>query len=437
MHGEPALPYSPAATRVWWLGILPVLAACAAVAVYYGLKPGVPRHPLGQGVYVWQYAWSPPVQEAVAQHLGAFSHALVFCAEVSAGNEGFTVQRAYPGWRAMGTARIPIWAVLRVRNSVTRKITSSADEVAAYLGQLAHAIADEASASSVALAGVQIDYDCPTRALSGYAALTGALHRALPGVPLSITALPTWLGQPALAEVVAPLVHFTLQVHSLDKPKRIDDAILLCDAPRIEGWLNQAARLQTPFYLALPTYTYRLYFTPTGDFAALGAEGAPNAPPEYTTRDARADPEAMAAVLRSLQSGAPAHCLGIQWFRLPVAGDTLNWSWPVLASVMQGVAPRAVFTAEVRTSKPGLHEVWLRNEGPHTPLGSVNIPLHWSGCDVAAEDALGDFHLDSHRDGAVALSGPPPAPGETRMAAWFRMACDNAQFNADPVELTQ
>ncbi|NJL72161.1 MAG: hypothetical protein HC888_11565 [Candidatus Competibacteraceae bacterium] len=79
--------------------------------------------------------------------------------------------------------------------------------------------------------------------------------------------------------------------------------------------------------------------------------------------------------------------------------------------------------------------MWLSNEGSHTPLGRVRVPLHWVGCDIAAEDALGDFHLVDHRDSTVVLSGTPPAPGETRMAAWFRMACDNGQLNADPRSL--
>lgn len=427
--------YSPFASRARTLRIFVVLLLGVPLAILYALNAGAPRLPQAHGVYVWQYAWSPSVHDAVVQRLDTFEHALIFCAEVSTEGDDFTLHRAYPGWRALANTAVPLWGVIRVRTAVTAKIDANASEVATHLATLAQTITAEAAASGVTLAGMQIDYDCPTRALPAYAALTAALHHAWPEMSLSITALPTWLGQPALADVVSPLANFTLQVHSLDRPARVDDPIVLCDAPRIRGWLDQAGHLKKPFYLALPTYTYRLYFAPTGEFVALGAEGAPHAAPEYTTRDARADPEAMAEIVRALQADAPRNCLGIQWFRLPVEGDTLNWSWPVLAAVMQGVAPQARFRAEVRTPQPGLYEVWVSNEGSHTPLGRVSVPLHWAGCEVAAEDALGDFHLAGNRDSTVVLSGTPPSPGETRMAAWFRMACDTAQFNADPAEL--
>src|SRR6267142_2364098 len=39
--------------------------------------------PLSQEVYVWQRAWTPPVQEAVAGHCGAFSNVVALASEVS------------------------------------------------------------------------------------------------------------------------------------------------------------------------------------------------------------------------------------------------------------------------------------------------------------------------------------------------------------------
>jgi hypothetical protein len=392
---------------------------------------------LKQGVYVWQYAWTPEVDEAVARAADAFDAFYPVCAEVSMEAGAWDTRRAYPGWGALQDTGAAVWPVFRARNAITPRIAADPEGVAHYFAELTRTVAEEAERAGVRIAGIQLDYDCPTESLPQYALLTAALQRALPRTPLSITALPTWLGQSSFRDVLAPVVHYTLQVHGLDRPMDVHAAAVLCDTARVPGWLEKAEALGHPFHLALPTYTYRLYFAPSGEFAGIAAEGASEAAPGFTAKDARADPEAIAAVVRALYAKPTPNCLGIHWFRLPVARDRLNWTWPVLASVMRGVAPVTALTAEIRTPQPGLHEVWLRNDGAHTPAGTVRLPLNWTGGPIAADDALGGYRLTARQENSVLLTGPPPAPGEERMTAWLRMDNDGATLAADDVEMVE
>ena len=282
---------------------------------------------------------------------------------------------------------------------------------------------DSAREAGAPLRGIQLDYDCATGDLPYYAAFLAAFRGEIPDVPFAITALPTWLRQPAFLEILQGLDHYVLQVHSLERPDRVDKPATLCDTSLAAGWIRDAAALGRPFYLALPTYGYRLFFDASGAFAGLGAEEPEETYTGCTTREIRADPAAIAALVRTLRADPPPQWRGFAWFRLPVDGDRLNWTWPVLAAVMQGQAPQAELSAELRSPSPGLYEVWVRNNGAFRPLKPIRIGGDWITAPMAARDALGGFRFaEGPPHAAASLTGPAPCPGEETMAAWFRLA---------------
>ena len=410
------------------------LVLLAGVTVYVVLN-APPRPPMEQGVYIWQSAWTHEVRDAVRDADATFDAYYPLCGEVSATGGAWHTRAVTPDWGALQQTGIAVWPVFRADNSISKRIAEDVKSVAAYFAALARATAADAERAGVTIAGIQIDYDCPTQSLPAYGRFLTALQTELPGTALSITALPTWLGQASFRKALAPVAHYTLQVHGLERPSDVDAPATLCDTARIPGWLAQAEDVGWPFHVALPTYTYRLYFAPNGEFAGIGAEGASEPAPGYTMKEIRADADALAGVVRTLKDAPPDYCRGFHWFRLPVAGDRLNWPWPVLTSVMQGVAPDSVILAEVRMPEDGLFEVWLRNAGTHTPAGTVRVPLHWRDGEPAAQDALGNYHLAAQGDDAATLTGPPPAPGEERMAAWLRMDTGYASLEAGDVEI--
>jgi hypothetical protein len=319
-------------------------------------------------------------------------------------------------WSAFGK---PVWIVIRAHRLPGIDEPEGRSNAADALAQIARDILANAGDAQ----GVQIDYDCATANLPHYADLMDALRGRLPDTPLSITALPTWLPQRSFKDLVADLDHFVLQAHSLERPDHIDDPVTLCNTAKVSGWVARADELGVPFYVALPTYGYRLLFDERGAFAGIRAEQDEQNLLGHTVKEVYADPAAIAGIVRTTMAKPPRHCRGFVWFRLPVEGDRLNWTWPTLARVMDGRAPDSEIHIEVRSPQPDLHEVWVANRGGYRPAEPLRIAVEWTYSEMVAHDALGGFrcNAESHVDSAR-ITGPAPAPGDERMAAWYRFA---------------
>ncbi len=273
-------------------------------------------------------------------------------------------------------------------------------------------------AAGVRLAGVEIDHDCATAALGDYASWLRELRSVLPAdVALSITALPAWLESPKLSEVLAAADSSVLQVHAVDQPRRG-----LFDAERAAGWIAAWDGQGRPFHVALPAYGVRIATGADGALHAVDAEG----PVERTGAagtELRADPMAVAGLLRSLAQHPPAHLAGYLWFRLPVAGDQRSWSPATLAAVRDGAPLAANFVVQASAAANGAHDLVLRNDGNlDAAPPSVNLPAH---CRLG--DALGRYRLELAGDGRLRLTPDSDASlrAATRMQiGWVR--CERA-----------
>jgi len=246
---------------------------------------------LSHDAYVWQRAWTGSVRAAVANAPAELSGLRVLTLEVS--RDGTTTAPAVDTASLVRASR-PITAVVRIDGSrlpVDLTLVPVLERI------------DRWRQAGVAVAGVEIDHDCATAALTDYTAWLTTQRPA--GLRFSITALPTWATAPSatLADLAAAVDEIVLQVHAVRAPT-------IFDARSARRWVEQfaAAVPSSTIRVALPTYK-----------VALGA----------------ARPTDVAAFLRSLEHDPVAGVTGIVWFRLPVATDRTAWPAPVLAAVIQ------------------------------------------------------------------------------------------------------
>lgn len=410
-----------------WIALGVMLAAGGAGLVWRHWRENragvtVSGAPLAHAVYVWQEMWTPAVERAVAQTSSMVSGVMIFAAELRAEEGRLVAAPKQIDWPALARAARTVTLVVRADDRALRLIFADRPAAARLIARQAEELTARARAAGAHLSGgLQLDFDVPTARLGDYHNLIELLRPKLPGLELSITALPAWLGSGEFKRLVAGLSYFVLQVHWIEPPRDINSPAVLVNYARLPGWFKKAAATGVPFMVALPTYGYRIYFDAAGRYTGLSAEGAPRVTkPGGQMREVRADAAALAGVVRGLAARPPRNCLGVVWFRLPVEGDALNWSWPELRAVMAGRAPAPHFSTELRTPKPGLYEIWLANTGEGTARGEVAIPLAVrAGVRVLAREPLGGFHFDAAGD---KLHGPAPAPGAARLIAWIRVA---------------
>jgi len=291
-------------------------------------------------------------------------------------------------------------------------------------------------------AELQIDFDCAESKLAGYRQWVTAIKAKVAPVPVTITALPCWLDRRAFKALAAAADGYVLQVHSLRKPARPEELMPLCDPAAARGAVEKAAKLRMPFRVALPTYGYVVAFDSSGRLGGLSAEGPSLRWPEAVQlRTVRADPVAMAALVRGWTQDRPRELRGIVWYRLPNEDDRLNWQGATLACVMSGRDPRPELRAEVRRSQPGLYEIDLFNAGSADAPLQVVVSVRHAGARLVACDALGGFER-THPVGAEvrfrAASGSalaPLPPGRRKPIAWLRLGDDReVQVHVSPLD---
>ena len=402
-----------------------VLGVLAATYCFSGHQPA--RQERGrdrpvQALYVWQQAWNDDVRQSLAQAANVAQRIMVLARE----------DRMPPlnvDWKAVADTGLDTTLVFRYPSALGEEFRGDPVKARERVAGEILAACRDATAQGVRVEGIQLDYDAPTASLPEYARFLQGLAPLLPSEwALSITALPTWLAESAFADLVGGLDYYVLQVHSFERPGSIETPLVLCDTARIPGYVKRAERLGVPYFIAFPTHGYEAAFNAAGAFIGLSAEGPDAAwPPGSQLREVRADPGTIAEAVKALRADPPAHFLGVVWFRMPVATDTRNWTWPVLAAVMSGRIPSVEFHAEVRHPEPGLAEIWLASVGEDRPRIAVDVEVGVPVEAILASDFVNGFQpFPSPQDSGVILRGKAPVGQEPIMIGWYRMKDETA-----------
>lgn len=375
----------------WLLAALVLLAGCQRAPV-----------PLAHEAYLWQRLWTPAVARAMDDApVGGWR---VLALQVV----GDQLRPAAPDLAVLAARAAPMRLVVRIEGS---RLPIAVEALTQALAPLL----TRWQAAGVHLVGIEIDHDCASAALADYAHWLVELRGHLPGaLPLSITALPSWLDSPALAEVLAAVDHSVLQVHAVQRPQQG-----LFDSERALDWIRAwEQRSPRPYWVALPAYGVRVRTDAAGALLGVDAEGALDRTGPAGV-ELRADPLALAHLLAALAADPPQRLRGILWFRLPLPGDRRTLSSASWRALVEGQPLRADWRVRSRAQTQGSVDLWLHNAGNlDAPPPPVELPVH---CSYA--DALPPYRL---RAGTPLVLQPDAAAwlrsGRQLQIGWARCA---------------
>lgn len=378
--------------------------------------------------YIWQRHFDDEVVESVRVLAPQLDGVCVLAAEVS-WKPTPDVVRSAVNYKALAALGKPVGLALRI-NDYPGAFASD-DATAKMLATLVRGLFAKARDAGLAVAELQIDYDCAESKLAGYRRwLTAARAETNSAkTKLIITALPAWLRSSDFAPLVRATDGFVLQVHSLERPKSPDAVFTLCDPERAKAWARHASAAGVPFRIALPTYGYLLGFDAAGKFLGLAAEGRlPAWPKGAQVRAIRADASAMARLSSELLASPPPHCTGLIWFRLPVPRDRYNWAASTFSTVLRGEIPVAKLVVTCERPERGLAEIVIENRGQTTEPLPRDVALKWADdMRLLAADGIGGFRLEirgGEAQGNVRAANLTAdatlAPGGKVRIAWLR-----------------
>ncbi len=408
---------------------LPVVLTAAAMLWWHA--PRAPRAvvAMDHSVYVWQRDWTPQVRRAVAERLQDVREVSVLAGEIAWGGDARAMTPIRLPWRELSACGRPV--VLALRLGACDAATLSDATARAWVCSQAESIVRAAHEGGLQPAELQLDFDAATSQLAAYRDLVEQVSKTLSPLPVTLTALPTWMSSSDFGPLVRSVPRYVLQVHAFDRATLEHAHPTLCDAVDARRWVERAAGFGVPFEVALPTYGYLVVYGPDHRVKGLVAEahderlrGA------LGVRELSADPAAMAELVRDWRVDRPACMRGVVWYRLPVDGDRLNWSWPTLASVMRGEVPQGELRMEMERPEPGLVEIVASNGGD----GDVPLPRGWTarwpdGVTLLGRDGLGAVITagGGRREASfswMAAQDRRLRPGERRRMAWMRFDAD-------------
>jgi hypothetical protein len=385
--------------------------------------------PLQTEVYVWQRTWTPAVKESIAE-LAAESPG--YCAlglEFGFDREGNIegIQATKLDWdlaaRLAGEKRFSV--AVRVHQNRAGWAPNSTSAACDEIVKLAAKLTER----GISPAELQIDYDCPQSKLGDYAKFLTELRDRLPSQKLTITTLPSWLGEADFPTLADATDGYVLQVHSLSLPEPGEpEGVALCDTKQAIHDIQRAARIGRPFRVALPSYSSIVLFDAGGEVVDVVSEDL-NAPTHSYQRAefAHADEGELAELVAELDAKHPSALKGIIWYRLPIESDRMNWPMAAFRKIVAGEAPTVKSGIELRTDPSnGAVGVVFVNSGET----AVSLPaqVRVNATSITSFDALAGYEcsLAEDRSGALIITAPPAMairrlrPGEEIHLAWLR-----------------
>lgn len=408
--------------RLRGLGVLLMLGGMGAVVVSCHERPAAGD--LVQGAYVWQRVWTPAVCEAVSNAPPDLARLVVLAAQVGWSDTRPVPLRIVLDYATLKVAGRPVGLALRVTGR-PEPLAADGPEVAA-LCVLARTIVADARSQALDIAEVQVDYDCPERRLGEYAGWIARLRAAVQPTPVRITVLPSWLPHRQFRELLRHVDGCVLQVHWLQSAA---DEPRLLDLEEAREAVRSFARLGVAFDVALPTYAYVAACDEAGRALGVSAEGPlPNWPRSARLERIRAEPAAMASLIGEWSARRPPNLAGIIWYRLPVAGDLLNWAPATFARVRHGETPAGRALTVLDSHEAALVDVTVTNAGDDdVAVSSLDVRVDLGTNRLAAADGVGGFAAQRVGPAEVRFTPAGDAvklqvlrPGDRRVLGWVR-----------------
>lgn len=388
-----------------------------------GLIPFAPApkaraKPLVHSAYLWKQGWDAKTAQALAaaklpQQLDALSVLVGECG-LSSGRRAI-----HPPWELVLThgKALSLSVRIGVRNALRLQDTVDLSEgVELLMDGLA-----EAKSAGVPVVSLQIDFDCPERLLFGYAAELRSV-KSKTGLPVTITALPSWLDADGFEELIATADGWTLQLHGTERPRLGRDNRLFSARESVR-WIEKAMRWNRPFRIALPTYAYVACFGHRGEYLGMHAEQSSFPSGTKKTVLLPADPVEVTSLLRILSDSRYEKVTGIDWFRLPLKGERQNWTMEGLTEVMAGRSLSSGLEL-ITIQHDGLCDFSVRNPTDQ-PLPLPSLRVAWLEGDLIGGDAtfawtprFGRLSMTFARHDFVEFLGP----GECRVIGWLRLS---------------
>lgn len=398
-----------------WLRVLVVCvltpAACKKVENSTAALP--------QWAYVWQREWSSAVTDALNQSATKLDGFIVLGAEISWRDGQPQVLRPPIEWSALQTTGKRIGIAIRI--NPFSGAPSKRKEHAPYFSQLAASLIQQAHAHGVECDEFQVDYDAPEKRLAEYRSWLAPLRETVKPARLVITALPSWLNESEAARLFRDVDSFVLQVHSVPT-RNTQDRVALCDPAQAQRWIAKAAQFNTPFTVAIPTYSALVGYDPTGRSLGMATDGVqPKWPSGTSVVEFDSDPSEMAQLVATLRTEHPSTMKRIAWYRLPVEGKR-NWRWPTFSAVIDGRQPSRSLDVVLGESNPV--DISLLNRGESEERLDITIIVRWTGLPPVICEALRGWSI-SQADHEVRFHRTPSPlprllPGARREIGWLR-----------------
>jgi hypothetical protein len=120
------------------------------------------------------------------------------------------------------------------------------------------------------LAGVQLDFDVPTRLLAKYTRILRATRDLLPSdLKLSITGLPTWMESSELDETLSVVDFWIPQCYGATISERLDRVQPISSTKLVAAAVSRARQINHPFYAGLAAYGYAIQYAADGSLIGL------------------------------------------------------------------------------------------------------------------------------------------------------------------------
>lgn len=389
------------------------------------------KQQLPQQLYIWQRVWTAEHQQTLEQSRPHFSALRVLALQYMATAQGPLWHQADVNMALLKKDGRPVTLVLRLDGQIPKLPQQS----------LMHKIKPILALyqqAGIALAGIEIDYDCARSQLAAYRLwltnLRAELSKERPkALPLGITALPDWLQSAEFGPLTAQVSQVTMQLHAVLSPQQG------LFAPKLaKKWaIAAAAKSQSPLYFALPAYHSAL-ISPAPDHKTTQPA---NAAPQYWVesevpldiqgerRELWVEPAMMQQWLVWLYQQQFANLKGIVWFRLPLPSDQRSWAYRTLAAVATQQPLKANLQLRLQKTPAGF-DLIAENHGNLALFFVTPIRLKANNC--AGADALAGFTLSQQQQEyqlEPTAAAQPLAVNSTRTLAWFN--CQNLQLHTE------